>query len=483
MQPTTVWAPQRRACSRRAGSIWGAVLALVIGSACSSSPSGDEGRGGAPPDAMATAGTPGSLPVGGATAGASAAPSATAGASGNVQLPVAGSAATNAGSGTAGSGGAAGDEAGAGGTGSMAGSGGSDGMATPGPIDYALDCGPSAIVLEGHGPPANRVNYVIVGDGYDADDLETTYVEHLNSMLEPRFGPEFEPYGRYRNFVNICALKVPSAQSGIGTQAGDTAFDGYGNDQSRLGYIDDQKVNAKIEELLPAEIEVDWKAVVLNDASWWNSGGRIMVWSGGHQDAPLAAEHEGGHAFQILADEYGGDCTFSGSEGQMRVNVTMDNVDTAGKWSLWLDFDHTPGTGLQGTFEGAQFCDRGAWRPSDESVMNMLWDSSYYNAVSRENGVRVIYDMVDPIDSSTPGSVTTPQVLEVKVIDPAVLSVEWSVDGEVVSASGGEHFDVAAQGLASGSHTIAARAYDDTEWVRGERAELEQRVEWTIEVP
>ncbi len=449
--------------------------------ACSSSGSDDGADDGLPPNSMGTAGNAGSLATGGASAGTSSTPTATAGASGSTGMPVAGSLATNAGSGAAGGAGSTGAQAGAGGAAGAAGSG--DGTALPEPIDYELDCGPSGIELEGHGPPSNRVNYVIVGDGYNEDDLETIYVEHLHTMLEPRFSPEFEPYGRYRNFVNICALKVPSAQSGIESQAGDTAFDGYGNDQSRLGYINDDKVNAKIEELLPAEIEVDWKSVVLNDSSWWNSGGRIMVWSGGHQDAALAAEHEGGHGFQILADEYGGDCDFSGNENQMRVNVTMDEVDTAGKWTLWLDFDQTPGTGVQGTFEGAQFCDRGAWRPSEESVMNMLWDSSYYNAISRENGVRVIYDMVDPIDSSTPSSVTTPQVLEVKVIDPAVIAVEWSVDGEVVSGAVGEHFDVAAQALSAGSHTIAARAHDDTEWVRGDREELEQTVQWTIQVP
>jgi hypothetical protein len=95
----------------------------------------------------------------------------------------------------------------------------------------------------------------------------------------------------------------------------------------------------------------------------------------------------------------------------------------------------------------------------------------------------VIYDMVRPIDSSTPSNVSEPGVLEVKVVDPAVLKIDWSVDGEVVAENGGEHFDVAAQDLAAGSHTIAARAYDDTEWVRGDRSELEQTVQWTIRVP
>ncbi len=355
--------------------------------------------------------------------------------------------------------------------------------ADPDPIDFELDCGESGLVLEGHGPPQNRINYIIVGDGYTEADLGTTYVEHLDAMIESRFTAEFEPYLRYRNFVNICALKVPSMQSGIREQRGNTAFDGYGNDQSRLGYINDSKVNAAIEARLPAEVEADWKAVVLNGNRWWNAGGRIMVWSGAHMDAALAAEHEGGHSFFALADEYGGNCTFSGSESRLRINMTMDPVNSANKWKHWFDFNQMPGTGLQKTFEGGEYCDRGAWRPSDESVMNMLWDSPYYNSISLEHAIRTIYESVRPIDASTSTAMASAQLLEVKVVDPAVIKVDWSVDGEVVAENGGARFVASEHGVAAGSHEITASAYDDTPWERGDRAELEQSVSWTITVP
>lgn len=355
----------------------------------------------------------------------------------------------------------------------------------PQPTDYELDCGPSGIALESAGPPDNRLNYVIVGDGYTESELETTYVDHLQRMLQERFTPELEPYLRYRRFINICALKVPSAQSGVGTQAGNTAFDGWGNDETRLGYINDSKVFDAIRERLPAEIEVDWTAVVLNGDRWWNAGGRIMVWSGGHRNAALAAMHEGGHSFQRLADEYGGNCTFSGDESRMRINMTMDRVNTAGKWTHWLDFVQEPGTGLQSTFEGGQYCDRGAWRPSQDSVMNQLARSPSFNSISLEQAVRIIYDAVRPIDValSTPQSETAVQVLEARVVDPDVIEVDWSVDGELVAEDHGYRLDVAALDLPAGTHTITARAHDDTEWVRGDRSELEQTLQWSIEVP
>jgi hypothetical protein len=52
----------------------------------------------------------------------------------------------------------------------------------------------------------------------------------------------------------------------------------------------------------------------------------------------------------------------------------------------------------------------------------------------------------------------------VNVIGPAVIQVDWSVDGTVVAANGGSNFDVASRGLAAGSHAISAKAYG---WIAG----------------
>ncbi|MFM2417649.1 MAG: hypothetical protein RL385_2372 [Pseudomonadota bacterium] len=348
---------------------------------------------------------------------------------------------------------------------------------------YVLDCGDAGIALESAGPPKNRVNYAIVGDGYTEADLGSTYLAHLKEMLRVRFLPESEVYLRYRKFVNICALKTPSPRSGIGETRGDSAFGGYGNDASRLGYVQDSKVTAAIARLLPKEIEVDWIAVVLNGNRWWNAGGQLMVWSGGHKDAGLAAMHEGGHSFFLLADEYGGNCTFNGRETEMRINVTRDGTGTAGKWSKWLDFTHAPGTGKQGIIEGAEYCDKGAYRPSQDSVMNSLWRSSYLNAISREQAVRVIYGMVQPIDDATPADTTAPGVFFVRVVDPKVIDVAWHIDGAEAPVAKGERLDVAALGLPKGKHSLRARASDNTPWVRGDRTKLEQTKSWSVDVP
>ena len=384
---------------------------------------------------------------------------------GNAGTATAGKAGTTGGAGAKGgtqNGGAAGAaSAGKGG----AASGGSAGN------DYILDCGANGWAVESHGPPANRVNYVIIGDGYQAADLAAggTFEQHINKAMAKRFSiPIGEPYSRYRKFVNICAVKLPSTAA----ICNGSPLGCCGDDTSRLADCNTTAVNQALTSNLPTSFVVDWKAVVLNGKSWWNTGSALMLWSGGHADAAGAALHEGGHGFHQLADEYTGSGSGCSSE-YAEVNSTANSTTTTGKWDLWLNYNQVGATGLQTTLAGSRYCTAGQYRPSNNSMMNMLFGNNpdtSYNAVSREQIIFNIWRAVVPIDSTTPpsGPVSNPAQLAVKVIDPTVIDVDWSVDGTVVAPKGGESLDVAARGLASGTHTITARAYDNAseDWVR-----------------
>jgi hypothetical protein len=67
---------------------------------------------------------------------------------------------------------------------------------------------------------------------------------------------------------------------------------------------------------------------------------------------------------------------------------------------------------------------------------------------------------VKPIDSTEPaaGAVSNPAMLKVNVVDPAVINVDWDVDG-TVTMNGGPTLSLAT--LAAGTHTIKATAYDN----------------------
>jgi IgA Peptidase M64 len=361
---------------------------------------------------------------------------------------------------------------------------------------YELDCGPNGVAIESAGPPKNRVNYVILGDGYAEAQLDTLFVQHIQKAMTKRFSPIGEPYGRYRKFVNICAFKVASQTSPIGKGA--TAFKCTGDDQSRLANCDERAAEMAIAANVPAGMEVDWKALVLNNDRWWNTGAQLMLWSGAHKDAAGAALHEGGHGFHQLADEYAG--TGSGCTREYdEVNSTVDMSKTAGKWELWLDYVQPTATGRQGVFLGSRYCDQSQYRPSQNSMMNSLFGdnpNTSFNSVSREKMVMDVWRVVTPIDEVTPpaGALASPTLLTVRVIDPAVIDVDWSVDGQVAAAKGGARFEVAGRGLSPGTHTITARAYDNagpelvrattgTKFGRMNWARSQQTVSWTVTVP
>jgi hypothetical protein len=366
---------------------------------------------------------------------------------------------------------------GGGGSSFMPGGGSGGGPALP-----PLDCGTEGWAVENHGNPKNRVNYVILGDGYTATTVETTLKTHIEAAFKRRFEHESgEPYGRYRNFVNICVMKAVSENDGIGN--GPTAFDG-GNGGDRLAKVNETKVNAYIKAKVPATFEVDWKAVVLNQNKWENTGAYLMLWSGEGDDAAGAALHEGGHGFHQLADEYGSQtgcqgqkasCGTSGT-AEAEVNSAGNCTTTDGKWDLWLGTTQKGlkvpdkgATGEQGTWQGSRYVGTGQYRPSCNSMMNSLFGGSdlakipldtSFNSVSREQMIFSIWRAVKPIDSTEPpeGAANNPATLKVNVIDPAVINVDWTIDGET-TVNGGTSFSTAA--LAAGEHTISAKAYDN----------------------
>ncbi len=511
-------------------SILSAVLALPLTLACSDTTGddpgemsgGSSGAGASGGTAAGTSGASGTATTGGAPTGGTTTGGAGAGVSGNGGAssgggPTGGTAGAggnggttggsagepNAGNGGAGAGatggvgGASGGESGA--SGGVAGSfvgGGAAGM----PAVEPLDCGQNGTALENNGPPSNRMNYVIVGDGYSEAELAEggKLDQHLEAMLTKRFSdPVGQPYKRYRKFFNICVLRIPSSPI-----CGSSEFGCCGDDGSRLANCNTTAVNNALRDDIPASFEIDLRSVVLNGSSWWNSGGTMMMWSGGNKDAGGAALHEGGHGFHSLSDEYG-NCEQGrvSREATYGVNVSLMNDSSGDKWDGWLDYDQSPGTGVQGFFA----CDGGqTWRSSQNSMMNSLFGdnpNTSYNPVSREKIVMDVWRVVQtPWDSITPepGAVTNPAALTVNVIDPEVVSVDWTVDGNVVAMDGGPTYNIGAANLAPGSHTVTARAYDNAGpdlvkqvpgntfnrqyWGSGAMGHSDKTVTWTVTI-
>src|SRR5205085_12068539 len=104
-----------------------------------------------------------------------------------------------------------------------------------------------------------------------------------------------------------------------------------------------------------------------------------------------------------------------------------------------------------------------------------------FDPIAREEFIHNFYRFVDPLDGydDNVGTKSNVQTLNVHVIDPNVILVDWTVNGQTF-VNAGESFNLVGHGYTTGNYTVSAKAYDPTDWVRGDRSDLEQTVSWTI---
>ncbi|MCP4535978.1 MAG: hypothetical protein GY832_02430 [Chloroflexi bacterium] len=255
------------------------------------------------------------------------------------------------------------------------------------------------------GSSANRVDLLILGDGYTAT-LQTKFANDAASVAADLFG--ISPYAEYSNYVITHSLYVSSAQAGADHppyQAGcsdtsccadptmlsdplqgtfvDTAFDARfcTSNIHRLLTVDYAKVFAA------AAAVPDWDEilVIVNDPTYGGAGGYFAVVSA-HSSAPQIAQHELGHSFVGLADEY--ESPYPGypacsdiSDSPCEANVTDVVTRSSIKWSPWIspstpiptepEFDPSFAD-VVGLFEGARYLTTDIYRSGQNCIMRSL---------------------------------------------------------------------------------------------------------------
>ena len=244
------------------------------------------------------------------------------------------------------------------------------------------------------------INIVFMGDAYTDRDMGAggLYETVMKQAMEEFFA--IEPYKTFRNRFNVYAVKVVSKNGrigdgystalgvsfGSGTHIGgntDKCFEYAGKvsgltDSSNLliSVIVNSKRNAGTTYMFESlQSGIGFSSSCNNDPEVF--GGTLR--------------HEsGGHAFGFLADEYS---DHSGSPAQSHIdeytvpyekygwfsNVDFTNDRSKVRWSAFLNDDRY--TGEVGIYEGAALYAKGAWRPSENSMMKDNYE--YFNAPSR----------------------------------------------------------------------------------------------------
>jgi hypothetical protein len=162
------------------------------------------------------------------------------------------------------------------------------------------------IALEEHGAPPDKVDLLLIGDGYTAEECSAAFPGDARRLLDALF--RHEPFGARRGDFNAWGLCPPSSQSGVArpstgvqvrTPVGAT-YDAFGSERYVLTF--ENRALRDVAAWAPYEF-----VTILVNNETYGGGGIFNTFStvAAKSDwADYLFVHEFGHHFAGLADEY-----------------------------------------------------------------------------------------------------------------------------------------------------------------------------------
>lgn len=349
------------------------------------------------------------------------------------------------------------------------------------------------------GPPADRFNIAVLGDGYRAEDQAKLKTD-AQGIIDYLFG--VAPLEQYAAFFNVKLVHVVSNENGADNGSygatRDTALGAYFNCDNidRLLCIDDGKAAVAAAQDVP---EYNFAIVIVNDPKYGGSGGPVCASSSNEQSFEVLA-HEIGHSLARLADEYsyeGNQPPCDQQQDCREANATLRTSLEQLKWQDWVEEGTplpTPATppylDVTGLFEGTRYTPTGVYRPQQNCKMRDL--GADYCSVCTEQFVRSIWtaDNIKMIESSSPAGPTVQssscEPIELSVtsppISPSTYRYTWTVDGKLQPETT-RQVSLLPGALQAGDHDVAVRVEDATTLVRTDRDNvLKDQVSWTVSV-
>ena len=173
-------------------------------------------------------------------------------------------------------------------------------------IDRSKHSSPGRLIeLEKNGDPVDKVDFLILGDGYQASEMKK-FEEDARRLLVVLFSTS--PFKERRKDFNVWGICPPSAESGISrpsskiyrqTPLGAT-YDAFGSERYVLTF--DNQAFREIASFAPYE----FVEILANNRTYGGGGifGLYSTVAAQSNQAPYVFVHEFGHHFAGLADEY-----------------------------------------------------------------------------------------------------------------------------------------------------------------------------------
>jgi len=327
------------------------------------------------------------------------------------------------------------------------------------------------------GTSEKMINLVILGDGF-TESQQDLFISKANDFSNSLFSKI--PWSNYKNYFNVFAVKVISAESGV--KHPNTASDCSGanpavpvsNPNNYFGSSFDSggihrlvtiQSTSRVMQVLATNIPNYDHAIVLANTSYYGGSGGTIAVSTTHPDGYEITAHELGHSFGNLGDEYyAGDIYFF-----ERPNMTQQNDPSLIKWKNWLAPDDS-------NIDIVNYCCGGAtsqwYRPtSNKCKMEVL--GKPYCSVCKESLIEKIHTLVNPVSVYTPTTLnisSSDALLDFSLSElikpiPNTLHIKWQLDATVFD-NNSETFQVDQNTLSIGTHTLTAIVTDNTNQVR-----------------
>jgi hypothetical protein len=215
-----------------------------------------------------------------------------------------------------------------------------------------------APVLELHvsGPPAEKVDIVLLGDGYAADE-SGKFAADAERLTRALFS--YSPFREREADFNVWGINPPAAQSGVNRPSNGTfrhspsgtTYDAFGSERYVLAF--DNLGMRRILQYAPYEF-----IVILANSETYGGGGIYGLYStaaAGSAWSEYLFVHEFGHHFAALADEYyTSSVAYQASEDRpepWEPNVTALHDPARVKWASFI----AEGTAIPTAWPKAEF--------------------------------------------------------------------------------------------------------------------------------
>ncbi|CAM5301266.1 hypothetical protein SAVIM338S_00448 [Streptomyces avidinii] len=357
-----------------------------------------------------------------------------------------------------------------------------------------------------NGPVGDRLDVVIIGDGYTAAESAKFHTDARTKWAEVT---AVEPYTTYRNLFNVWTVDAVSRESGVSgdpdaATVRDTALGAYFwcEDIERLLCIDQPKVDTYVARAPEADLVI----VLANSAKYGGAGYNepsatlgyegISTASADNAKSGQVAIHETGHSLGKLADEYFYPGVpdyeeYTGPE-PAESNISTLSADRMArqraKWYRWLG-EPSPDGGTVGAYEGGGYFVTGLQRPTDNSLMRVL--GKPFNLPGVESMIGGFYQHAKAVTPLTPTDRTLRPRDTAKAAVPRLtgadgrqLVVRWYLDGrEVKHLAGRTEVRVTDLWLFDlRTHKLSVTAEDRTSSVRDPKTArtLRTTVDWKV---